>query len=528
MLTKRHFNLFLITALISALALSTATPRPAHAAAILRATETGLTSGICGADWTANACSLQNALSQAVSGDEIWVAAGTYRPTATGDRTVTFQLKSGVALYGGFAGTETLRSERDWATNVTILSGDIGTLGTVTDNSYNVVTGSGMDATAVLDGFTITGGNDVRQRTYDHQDYGQGRGMANSNGSPTITNATFSGNTASFAGGGMANSNGRPTLTNVIFSGNSASSMGGGIFNNSSSPTLTNITFSGNSAGQGGGIFNNYSSPTLINITFNGNSAGYGGGIYNYESTWMLTNATFSGNRADQGGGLMNTFRSATLTNVTFSGNSARYGGGIYNQYSSLMLANSTLWGNTASLGGAQIYGGASVTYSDVQGGWSGTGNLDADPLFVDADGADNVPGTGDDNLRLRGGSPAINAGSNAAVPAGMTTDLDGAPRIFSGVVDMGAYEYQHHRWHVNDDGAAGTGCISWSDACPDLQTAWGRPSAAMRFGWRWERTGPRPPVTARLRSSSRPVWRSTAASPGPRRCATSGIGRPM
>ena len=192
--TKRHLNLFLIAALISALALSAVTPRPVHAAAILRVTEAGLTSGTCGADWTTGACGLQNALSQAVSGDEIWVAAGTYRPTVSEDRTATLQLKTGVALYGGFAGTETLRSERDWATHVTTLSGDIGTLGDVGDNSYHVVTSSGTGATAVLDGFTITGGNANGPWRTDFK-YIFGGGMINIGGNPTVTNVIFSGNT---------------------------------------------------------------------------------------------------------------------------------------------------------------------------------------------------------------------------------------------------------------------------------------------------------------------------------------------
>ena len=180
---------------------------------ILYARPGGLTSGACESWMTA--CELPYALTSSVYGQEIWVMAGTYTPDASGDRAATFQLKSGVALYGGFAGTETLRSQRDWATHVTTLSGDIGTSGDVADNSYHVVTGSGADATAVLDGFTITGGN--------------ADGSAPDN-----------------SGGGLYTSGGSPTLTNVIFRANSAH-QGGGMHNdNSSSPTLTNVTLSGN------------------------------------------------------------------------------------------------------------------------------------------------------------------------------------------------------------------------------------------------------------------------------------------
>ncbi len=439
---------------------------------ILYAKPGGLTGGAC-ESW-ANACELRYALPNASAGQELWAKAGTHTPDATGDRTATFQLKTGVALYGGFAGTETLRNQRDWATNVTTLSGDIGAVGTLNDNSYHVVTGSGADATAVLDGFTITGGN-----AYGSAPHNAGGGMYNSTGSPTLTNVAFRANSAE-QGGGIFNNSSSASLTNVTFSDNSAE-QGGGMYNSAGSPTLTNVTLSGNSAEQGGGMHNDSASgPSLTSVTFSGNTAiSDGGGIFNAGSSPALTNVAFSANTAEQGGGIHNSAASSpTLTNVTFSGNTATaYGGGIYNSTSTPTLVNSILWSNSAGSGGVQIYEDAAssvtATYSDVQGGWSGTGNLDADPRFVDADGADNVAGTADDNLRLRGGSPVIDAGSNAAVPAGVTTDLDGAQRIANGVVDMGAYEY--HPWYVNDDGAAGNGCTSWSDACPDLQTALGQ-----------------------------------------------------
>ena len=148
---------------------------------------------------------------------------------------------------------------------------------------------------------------------------------------------------------------------------------------------------------------------------------------------------------------------SPTVINCTFTGNSASYdGGGMYNGSSSPRLSNAILWGNTP----AQIYNSSStpvVTYSDVQGGYPGTGNLDADPLFVrsPSPGGDGAWGTSDDDygdLRLQLTSPAIDAGDNAAVPAGVFTDLGGHVRFVevlsvpdSGhgsppIVDVGAY----------------------------------------------------------------------------------------
>jgi len=262
----------------------------------------------------------------------------------------------------------------------------------------------------------------------------------------------------------MANyDNSNPVLRNVIFGSNSATYNAGEMFNSGSSPTLTGVTFSNNSAYHGSGMHNGgSSSPILTNVTFSGNRAShYGGGMTNYDqSNPMLTNVTFSGNSADYGGGMDNDASSPTLTNVTFSGNRAsNYGGGMHNNgNSSPVLCNVILWGDSAP-SGPEIYNNAStgfISYSDVQGcggsgaGWQsacgtdGGGNIDADLLFVNAAGGD---------LRLIRTSPAIDAGNNAAVPARVTTDLDGKPRYVdiptvpdtgsgtSPIVDMGAYE---------------------------------------------------------------------------------------
>jgi len=126
---------------------------PAHAAGVVYVVPGGA-GAQTGADW-ANAKDLQAALIAAASGDQLWVKAGTYEPTTGTDRSATFQLKSGVAVYGGFAGTETMLSQRDSSANITILSGDIGSLGDISDNSYHVVTGNGVDATAIIDGLII-------------------------------------------------------------------------------------------------------------------------------------------------------------------------------------------------------------------------------------------------------------------------------------------------------------------------------------------------------------------------------------
>jgi hypothetical protein len=253
-----------------------------------------------------------------------------------------------------------------------------------------------------------------------------------------LTNCTLRGGSAHL-GGGVYNLFATATLTNCTLSDNSAY-QGGGMFNYSSSPTLTNVTFSSNSADYGGGMYNYYfSSPTLTNVTFSDNSAYQdGGGMCNdSDSSPTLSNVTFSGNSASSvGGGMRNWSSSPTLTNVTFSGNTATNGGGMSNTlYSFPTLANCILWADTPP-NGAQIYdegGSASaVTYSVVQGGWTGAGNLDQNPLLGPLGNYGGLTQT----IPLLPGSVAIDAGDSTAAPA---TDQRGVGRV--GAADIGAFE---------------------------------------------------------------------------------------
>lgn len=386
---------------------------------------------------------LAAALEAASSGSELWVAAGVYRPSVQRDpanpRTATFQLKDGVAIYGGFGGDETSRTARDWLANRVTLSGELGTPGDTSDNSYNVVTGA---RNAILDGVTISGGNaNLPQRP-------------------------------SFAGGGMYNPpQADPLLRNLILSENNAIH-GGGMYNQQSNPRLFNVAFTDNSAVQGGGMYNNEgANPTLRNVRFSGNRAGRGGGMHNDEaSSPTLFNVSFSGNYADFfGGGMSNNNSDPRLINVSISGNQANSaGGGIHNRRASMLLmANSIIWGNRAPSGAAianedtatatisfsllEASGGSGLAWNSLLGVDAGS-NLDIDPRFVTPVSGELPNRSGD--LRLQAASPAINVASNALLPAAEPTfvtaddsaelllrDLGGNPRQIGGTVDMGAYE---------------------------------------------------------------------------------------
>ena len=449
-----------------------------------------------GTSWAGAYVHLQDALADASKSEkptEIRVAQGIYRPNqgrdlTPGDREATFQLINGVTLKGGYAGVGLPDpNARNIESYETILSGDLAR-DDVTwnelldiralqepwliepnreDNTYHVVTGSGTDETAVLEGVTMSNGNAFGSYPY----WCGGGGMYNDAGSPTVTNCTFMRNSARSDGGGMyCENNSNPTLINCIFTMNWALygggmytynsnpaltkctftdnftdvpsgviielgyRSGGGMHNSGSSPTLTNCSFSENS---NGGMHNYNSSPILTNCTFTRNTGNYrGGGMANYDSSPILTNCTFSGNSAwGSGGGMANYDGSPVLTNCTFTGNEAEACGGISG--GSPILTNCIVWGNTPP----QILADVTISYSNVQGGWPGEGNMDVDPLFVDADGDDNLFGTEDDDLRLLEGSPCIDAGDNSVIQTSVVTDINGNPRIINGVVDMGTYE---------------------------------------------------------------------------------------
>ena len=369
-----------------------------------------------GASWATAYTSIQDAVDAASSGDEVWVAAGTY--TGTGDYVV--EMADDVALYGGFSGTETQRTQRNWISNPVTLDGN---------HERRVLLGA-EDST--LDGFTVTRGNQLN-----------GGGMYNEGEFLnelflTISNCTFIDN-HSINGGAIYNESSNIKITNCTFGQNGAL-QGGGIYNNNSSPVITSCSFTENSSANAGGAMYNASSDAVISgCYFIGNTVEYvmnaskGGGIYTKYGREKLTNCVFRDNEADGFGGgiyVSGTGYGPTLVNCSLSGNEAGdQGGGIWTEGDSV-IKNCIIWGNSAENSGNDLHdenSSATATYSCLNGIFPGTGNLNANPRFK-----------GLTDLRLQADSPCIDTGTSTEAPA---TDIVGQTRPIGHGWDMGAYE---------------------------------------------------------------------------------------
>jgi hypothetical protein len=388
-----------------------------------------------GTSWEDAYLYLQDALEDAAGSEgphEIWVAQGTYYPLdgldspPGDDKDASFALQVEVGIFGGFAATESALSQRNPEKNITILSGDIGDLGEDDDNSYHVVTAISVSDAAELNGFTITKG--IAPNTT------RGSGMFVVEANPLVVHCTFlqNGDDSAGYGGGMSIED-APTHSTMH---------------------IVNCSFFGNRTGGHAGAF------IVLGTTT--------------EFTVELDNCVFSGNVANTHGGVFcsNGDSSVALRNCTLVGNDGVGTGGGFAALAPTVLRNCIVWDNEPN----QVFDSstfASFYYSDIEGGWGGTGsnNINQDPDFCDADGSDDEVGTADDNLRLQDVSPCIDEANDGDVPNdfgdvdddSITTgetlpwDRDNEKplsqwgRFFdvasgpgSSNVDMGAFENQH------------------------------------------------------------------------------------
>jgi len=223
---------------------------------------------------------------------------------------------------------------------------------------------------------------------------------------------------------------------------NGYADFGGGIFCTGSSPTIRNCKLTDNIADYGGGMGNQNCSPTVTECMFVGNSVyGCGGGMSNSGCTLAVSNCIFAGNSALMGGGMENIDCSGSIVNCTFSGNSADLGGGI-DSCGTLNpnVSNCILWGDSAFIG-PEICGDCSVSYSDVQGGYAGAGNINADPCFANPTGGDyhlqSQAGRWDPNQETW----VRDANTSVCIDAGdMSSTVGSEPFPNGGMINVGAY----------------------------------------------------------------------------------------
>jgi hypothetical protein len=407
------------------------------------------TTGDCdGTAWESAFKDLQQALAASrLSGKEIWVAEGTYKPTALKnppDRDATFQLTPGIELIGGFKGTETTNVPNG-SPYATILIGDIAgndgsawppataDIAILTDNVYHVVTvaGNKKSRSTKITGFTIQGG------------------VANGDGINAI-------------GGGLFVQLSHPHIELCRFHRNISKMDGAGMYCGSVPLVLNNCLWEKNVSlsGNGGGLYmaGNQEDEFLISSSiFDGNAAKDGGGFYASSNDVRLENCIIVNNHAtNDGGGLYSAQKQLTLINCTITANSAGlWTGGVSNrsQMKVTFISNTILWSN---VGGDSVAGRApylrdidgkqlSITYSFTSVPMAGEGNIAGDPQFVNSPlpkGTDGKYGTDDDGLQLGQVSQCRDAGEEANAPS---VDILQMSRPWGVTVDMGAYEYQEY-----------------------------------------------------------------------------------
>jgi hypothetical protein len=412
---------------------------------------TGLANGTT---WTNAFPDIASAISASNNGDSIWVAAGTYKPSATLN-TVFYNLKSGVSLYGGFAGTETFFTQRNVTANLTILSGDIGVLGYPNDNSLNIFKATNLALLATVDGFTI-------KDAYRSSGYGAGALVSNSN--VLFENCKFLSNNAQ-SGAGIYFSTISPstpetlTIINCTFDNNVTYNSGAAVFVHGGNLVLKKSVFSSNiSTSYAGALrlqsFNtNFQTHVIDRCLFTNNRGDEGGAIYGgaLNAKIDVTNCLFAGNFTqynnvvylDEGSSIttnMHNINNCTFANNTYdttaTGNSVRKLLDLESGTSK--VSNSIVWQNKSN----KILDSTIITNNNIiQNGitW-GTNNINVNPNF-------SIPSTFNTaafvatplHYTLKTNSPAINFGDNLLNITSL--DLFDSMRVQNSKIDLGCFE---------------------------------------------------------------------------------------
>ncbi|MGA1795417.1 MAG: right-handed parallel beta-helix repeat-containing protein, partial [bacterium] len=395
------------------------------------------------------------------NGAGIWIT-GTSPPNIT---QCSINDNEGIGIYSDSNAPSTIDTciiTRNEGHGISSIKSPLGITGcTIQENSANGINGEGTglsvdqctitgnvgdgvrfskDSTPVISSCTIekNGGSGIYAE-YSLPDIdgctisGNGRGgILCSYSSPGISNCAITGNASANGGGIYCNNRYQQAaspshITNCAINGNRATNYGGAIYCNSIELPIDNCIIRNNRANYGGGIWFSGSPVHINQCTIQENIAlSYGGGIYNnYAPSSNVINCVVSNNKAQHFGGIC-CYGSMNIVSCTIVKNQAIYNyGGIYSN-SGTIISNSIIWNNPPS----EISGSySSVTYSDIRGGYTGEGNINADPLFMQA---------GIGNYYLNPNSPCMDSGDPNAPPI----DREGIPRSQGDGVDMGAYEY--------------------------------------------------------------------------------------
>lgn len=390
-----------------------------------------------GSSWSDAMSNLQNAIDKpcgCYQSNEIWVAKGTYLPDTVGlpdKRSAAITLRNNTKIYGGFAGVETKRDERDWRKNPTILSGDIGKEGNFFDNSYHVVVSQNMGKESVLDGFIIRDGN-----SDGYFENGAGGGIYCVNSTNSLTNLEIKYNYANQYGGALYIKDSQMELMNLFVSDNVSGSFGGGIRYDNSNIILHSCEFKNNKSDySGGAISSSDSKSVIVNCLIANNSSDRDGVIGSFDSDTRIINSTIVNNQA---GGF--------VASKNFS------------------VENSVIWGNgydgNPNQGEFTNIDKATILNSNIQGGnlfnLSSTNylnNLDTLPGFIrPIEDKGVTANSANADWHVNGCSPCIDKGGNSLISDYAKKDFDGNPRIYNGRVDMGAFEVQHVKRNAPSD----------------------------------------------------------------------------
>lgn len=384
---------------------------------VVRFVDRDATGGNDGASWQSAFTTLTDGLAAAQAGDEVWVAEGRYVPGT--QRDATFRLAAHAPVFGGFAGEEGRREDRDPVAHATILSGDLaGDDSGFTNNGENVHHVVTAGAHTTLDGFTVEAGN-----ANDTGSDADGGGIRVTGTGVQLDRLVLRFNHADDDGGAIHSSGGDVTCRDCVFTDNHGATAGGAVKLEAGTGdgTFLRCVFVRNFAPVAAAIATLAVGVTGRDCVFASNSAG-NVGVLHLTGTSVVRGCTFFANTA---AGVRAIAADATcaIVDCIFVGGSTSL---------PFVLVGS---GGSASMTTSNIEGGLPSGVTD------GGGNLDADPLFVsvtDLAGTDARFGTRDDGLMLSSGSPSIDTGTTAGASA---TDVTSTPRPRGAGVDMGAYE---------------------------------------------------------------------------------------